>query len=447
MLKLAAYDVFRKLPRDLTHGTTHGGVLSVLAILLIGVVFLLELSSYLAGEVETSVMLDTNSQDLLQINFRITTLSLPCEYASVDVWDYLGNNRLDLSKDIHKTMVTGRYGEKILGAYSDGNQFSAGDNVVETRAQIGLDESEHLTTDSFHSSIAANKWSFIDFYAPWCIHCVRLAPTWEAFAKTVHDKDIHVKVYKVDCTKHEFLCRQQQIMGYPTLRVYRGKDAMYPNYSGKRTVSTLLAWMETMTNEHAHKPAREHAEEGCLVVGNVWVNRVPGNFHITAKSNIHDFDPKTTNMSHIVHHFSFGAPLSERVMRHLPEDVRQNIHPLDGKMFVNHEERMTHEHYVKVVSTHYKVGKASLFNSGDELGYQMATSNHRYRSDPAIPEAKFSFDLSPTAVVIIQGGKRWYEFVTSLCAIIGGLFTVISLFDGAVYSVAKRIKGAQGKQS
>ena len=78
---------------------------------------------------------------------------------------------------------------------------------------------------------------------------------------------------------------------------------------------------------------------------------------------------------------------------------------------------------------------------------QMATSNHRYRSDPAIPEAKFSFDLSPTAVVIIQGGKRWYEFITSLCAIIGGVFTVISLFDGAVYSVTKRLKGAQGKLS
>lgn len=447
MLKLSSYDVFRKLPRDLTHGTAQGGLLSLCAILLIGVVFFLELTSYLAGEVETSVMLDTNTQDLLQINFRITALSLPCEYVSVDVWDYLGNKRLDLSKDIHKTMVTGRLGQKILGAYSDGNQYSAGDNPVETKAEIGLMESETLRQANFHDAIKANQWSFIDFYAPWCIHCVRLAPTWEAFAKTVHDKDIHVKVYKVDCTKDEFLCRQQQIMGYPTLRVYRKHEAMYPNYSGKRTVSTLLAWMETMTNEHAHTPARSHNEEGCLVVGSVWVNRVPGNFHVTARTGLHDFDPKTTNMSHVVHHFSFGAPLSPRVVRHLPEDVRKNIHPLDGKMFINQEERMTHEHYIKVVSTHYKVGKSSLFNRDDELGYQMATSNHRYRADPAIPEAKFSFDLSPTAVVIIQGGKRWYEFVTSLCAIVGGVFTVISLFDGAVYSVGKRIKGAQGKQS
>lgn len=276
---------------------------------------------------------------------------------------------------------------------------------------------------------------------------VRLSPTWEAFAKTVHDKDIHVKVYKVDCEQEEFLCRKHRIMGYPTLRVYKGSQPVFPAYMGKRTVSTLLAWMEDMTNEHAHKQVQTHSEEGCQIVGNVWVNRVPSNFHITAKSSNHDFDAKTTNLSHIVHHFSFGKPLSRRVERSLPEDVRKNIHPLDGKMFLNTEPRTSHEHYIKVVSTHYKVGKSSLFDRNDELGYQMATSNHRYGSDPAIPEAKFSFDLSPTAIVIIQGGKRWYEFITSLCAIIGGLFTVVSLFDGAVYSIAKRVKGVQGKQS
>lgn len=423
--------------------------MSVFAIALILLVFLFELWTYLAGEVETAVMLDTNNEALLQINFKVTAIRLPCEFTNVDVWDYLGNTRLDLTKDIHKTMVSGPRGEKILGAYSDGNRHSAGDSPDEVRAQIGLQESEEIDAHNFDAKLEANHWSFVDFFAPWCIHCVRLAPTWEAFAKTVHDKDIRVKVFKVDCTKkaNDFLCRSQQIAGYPTLRVYKGKQAKRPDYLGKRTVSTLLAWMESMTNEHAHVTSRTHAEEGCLVEGTVWVNRVPGNFHIAAKSDSHDFDPKATNLSHIVHHFSFGKPLSRRVISHLPEDVRRNINPLDGRTFVNLEEHTTHEHYIKVVSTHYRVGKSSILNREDSLGYQMATSNHRYKADPAVPEAKFSFDLSPTAVVIIQGGKRWYEFVTSLCAIIGGIFTVISLFDGAVYTVAKRVKGVQGKQS
>lgn len=447
MLKLSSYDVFRKLPRDLTHGTSQGGILSLLAVGVILLVFFFELWTYLAGEVETAVMLDTNRETLLRINFKITAIRLPCEFTSVDVWDYLGNTRLDLSSDMHKTMVSGPRGEKILGAYSDGNRNSAGHSEDEVRAEIGLNESEEIDQSNFEAKLAENHWSFVNFFAPWCNHCVRLAPTWEAFAKTVHDKDIHVKVFKVDCTKNEFLCRSQQIAGYPTLRVYKGKEAQHPDYFGKRTVSTFLSWMERMTNEHAHMQRRQHTEEGCLVEGSLWVNRVPGNFHITAKSDGHDFDPKSTNLSHIVHHFSFGDELPRRVIRHLPPDVRRNINPLDGKTFVNKEEHTTHEHYIKVVSTHYRVGKSSIFNREDSLGYQMATSNHRYKSDPSVPEAKFSFDLSPTAVVIIQGGKRWYEFVTSLCAIVGGIFTVISLFDGAMHSVTKRIKGAQGKQS
>ena len=52
-----------------------------------------------------------------------------------------------------------------------------------------------------------------------------------------------------------------------------------------------------------------------------------------------------------------------------------------------------------------------------------------------------SYDLSPMSVVISRKGKKWYEFVTSVCAIIGGTFTVVSLFNSflGVLFKAKRI--------
>jgi hypothetical protein len=34
------------------------------------------------------------------------------------------------------------------------------------------------------------------------------------------------------------------------------------------------------------------------------------------------------------------------------------------------------------------------------------------------------------AVIIQQKGKRWYEFITSMCALIGGTFTVVGLVSG-----------------
>ena len=54
-----------------------------------------------------------------------------------------------------------------------------------------------------------------------------------------------------------------------------------------------------------------------------------------------------------------------------------------------------------------------------------------------VPEAKFSYDLSPMAVAVRTTGKRWYDFVTSICAIVGGTFTTVGLVDAVAHKVLK----------
>lgn len=141
------------------------------------------------------------------------------------------------------------------------------------------------------------------------------------------------------------------------------------------------------------------------------------------------------NTSHIVHELSFGTKLSPSLLKKVPADVQKNINPLEGRSFVNTIGPMSHEHNIKVISTHYEVG--TLLGSSEILGYQMSVSNHQFNADPAVPTARWSYDLSPTAVVISQGGRRWYEFITSLCAIIGGTFTSFQLLNGFLGSVVK----------
>lgn len=72
------------------------------------------------------------------------------------------------------------------------------------------------------------------------------------------------------------------------------------------------------------------------------------------------------------------------------------------------------------------------------FGYQMLSQSQiMHYNEMEVPEAKFSYDLSPMAVLISSKGRRWYDFVTSVFAIIGGTFTVVGLIDAIIYKIIK----------
>ena len=62
-----------------------------------------------------------------------------------------------------------------------------------------------------------------------------------------------------------------------------------------------------------------------------------------------------------------------------------------------------------------------------------------YRND-IVPEAKFSYDLSPISVTYRSKSRHWYDYLTSVMAIIGGTFTIVGMLESSVYAVAKKKK-------
>ncbi|KAI8063790.1 thioredoxin-like protein [Gongronella butleri] len=76
---------------------------------------------------------------------------------------------------------------------------------------------------------------FIKFYAPWCPHCKRLAPTWEELARQLKGK---VNIAEVNCDVHRDVCKTQGIRGFPTLIMYsNGKTRVH---AGSRDLGSLL---------------------------------------------------------------------------------------------------------------------------------------------------------------------------------------------------------------
>lgn len=54
------------------------------------------------------------------------------------------------------------------------------------------------------------------------------------------------------------------------------------------------------------------------------------------------------------------------------------------------------------------------------------------------PEAKFTYDLSPIAVSYTKRYRAWYDYFTSVMAIIGGTFTVVGMLESGIHSVSSK---------
>jgi hypothetical protein len=61
-----------------------------------------------------------------------------------------------------------------------------------------------------------------------------------------------------------------------------------------------------------------------------------------------------------------------------------------------------------------------------------------------VPSAQWSYTLSPISVVMAEVRQPTYRFLTNLCAIIGGVFTVIGLVDSLLHGVAGSLRYKRG---
>ena len=75
--------------------------------------------------------------------------------------------------------------------------------------------------------------------------------------------------------------------------------------------------------------------------------------------------------------------------------------------------------------------------------YKYTASSNSFIDDKEQPQARFSYDLSPMHVEVKEQSVAFYHFLTSVCAIIGGVFTVLGLMDSVVYHGITAMGGKQ----
>ena len=118
--------------------------------------------------------------------------------------------------------------------------------------------------------------------------------------------------------------------------------------------------------------------------------------------------------------------------------------------FVMHQELATLKHYLKVVP--YQAN----FLDGERHHSYLYKANYNeyhprklewyegaadaYVDTTLVPNAVFHYDISPVMVVMKEQTQSFSSFVTKICAVIGGIYTVVGLLDSVVYHAGENLK-------
>lgn len=183
---------------------------------------------------------------------------------------------------------------------------------------------------------------------------------------------------------------------------------------------------------------QEQKNEGCLVTGHLEVNKVAGNFHFApGKSfqqhhvHVHDLQPFGStqfNLSHHIRHLSFG---------HEYPGIK---HPLDDTYISAEDAGSMYQYFVKIVPTMYRKLNGEVVRTN-----QFSVTKHKrvirqVSGEHGLPGVFVLYEFSPMVVQYTESRRSFMHFLTGVCAIVGGIFTVAGLVDSMIYHSARALQ-------
>jgi len=125
------------------------------------------------------------------------------------------------------------YQRGSLKAYSKEDELQ---NVSDESVMV-LDES------NFDELVMDPKYDvLVEFYAPWCGHCKRLAPTYGKLASAIAETSKNVRIAKIDATAHKIPAHP--VSSYPTILYFPADDKVEPiSYNGDRSIKDMTRFI------------------------------------------------------------------------------------------------------------------------------------------------------------------------------------------------------------
>nr|XP_057922232.1 protein disulfide-isomerase A2 isoform X2 [Doryrhamphus excisus]XP_057922241.1 protein disulfide-isomerase A2 isoform X2 [Doryrhamphus excisus] len=105
-----------------------------------------------------------------------------------------------------------------------------------------------LHANNFANALNQTKFLLVEFYAPWCGHCKKLAPVYAQAAKKLKLDEADIRLAKVDAIEEKELAQEFGVGSFPVLKLFLNGDRQQPvDFTGKRTVSGIIQWLKRRT--------------------------------------------------------------------------------------------------------------------------------------------------------------------------------------------------------
>ncbi|XP_006462752.1 hypothetical protein AGABI2DRAFT_207344 [Agaricus bisporus var. bisporus H97] len=390
---------------DVKVKTRTGAFLTFIAAAIILSFTTLEFLDYRRVYTDTSIVVDKSRGEKLTVNLNITFPRVPCFLLSLDVMDISGEVQRDISHNILKTRLENN-GTIVPASYS-------------AQLQNELDKMNEVQQSGYCGSC----YGGVEPASGCCNTCDEVRQAY----------------------------------------VNRGWSFSSPDA------------IEQCKREGWSEKMKDQADEGCNVSGRLRVNKVIGNIHLspgrsfqTNSRNLYELvpylrDENKHDFSHEIHHFAFEGD-DEYVYwkasagREMKNRLGLNINPLDGAKYRTSKVQYMFQYFLKVVSTQFRTLDGKIVNTHQYSvthferdleeggGGQSPGGINIQHGAQGLPGAFFNYEISPILVVHADSRQSFAHFLTSTCAIVGGVLTVASLVDSLLFATTRALKksGAGG---
>ncbi|TFK40537.1 Sec1-like protein [Crucibulum laeve] len=392
---------------DVKVKTRTGALLTLISAAIILTFTTMEFFDYRRVNIDTSIVVDRSRGEKLTVNMNVTFPRVPCYLLSLDVMDISGEVQRDISHNILKTRLD-QQGVEIPNSHS-------------AELRNDLDKMNEVKKDGYCGSC----YGGLEPEGGCCNTC----------------EDVR--------------------MAY----VNRGWSFSNPDA------------IEQCKDEGWADKLREQADEGCNISGRIRVNKVIGNIHLspgrsfqTNSRNLYELVPylrddgNRHDFSHTIHHFAFeGDDEYDYWKAEAGRDMKKRLglgpNPLDGAVQRTSKAQYMFQYFLKVVSTQFRTLDGKVVNthqySTTHFERDLTEGNqgdtpggiHVQHGVTGVPGAFFNFEISPILVVHSDTRQSFAHFITSTCAIVGGVLTVASLLDSILFATGRVLKKSGGSSA